>query len=112
MSIDDGHISLVAKSSNEGDPDLTYEDEISHDNAAKILNEIEALDTLADVIGCPDCGDGGAEWVEKSVIGITKRVTIECGAQIEELAELLEVLRPLRSQFYENTGLNDSCYSQ
>jgi hypothetical protein len=105
LSIDNGHVSLVASSFSEGDPNLTYEDEISADENVKLLNIIGVLDTLPDVVGCPDCADGGSEWIEKRVLGVSKRVTIECGAQIEMLANLLGVLRPIRSKFYEKVGL-------
>ncbi|WP_421775389.1 hypothetical protein [Gracilimonas sp.] len=60
------------------------------------LVDQEALNALPKVIGCPDCADGGAEWVEIRSPGFVKKVTFEYGqppAQIKELADRLRETR-------------------
>ena len=51
--------------------------------------------------GCPDCADGGSEWVEITHEGITKRVTFEAYNSIPENNELVIQLRELRT-YYSN----------
>jgi hypothetical protein len=47
------------------------------------------------VHGCPDCADGGAEWVD--VDG--NQVMFEYGADIEAIRPLLHEIRKLRTRF-------------
>lgn len=61
-----------------------------------MLNDINlnSFMNLPEVIGCPDCADGGAEYVEITSGGKTKRVTYEFGktpAQISDLVAKLKV---------------------
>lgn len=51
------------------------------------------LKNLDATIGCPDCGDGGTEWVEIKKGSETKRIIFEYGENIPELADLLILLR-------------------
>lgn len=61
---------------------------------AKInFNSFSKLD---DRIGCPDCNDGGAEWIEIGMGGKLKKVTFEYSASIAEINNLLEPIRKLR----------------
>ena len=56
------------------------------------------LQELAETYGCPDCADGGAEWVE--VAAPAKRVTFEYGhapARLEAVAAQLRRLRGIVS---------------
>ncbi|MFY0601067.1 MAG: hypothetical protein JXR03_15430 [Cyclobacteriaceae bacterium] len=59
-----------------------------------LVNEEEFL-ALEPVIGCPDCADGGAEWIEMKIGNRTKKVTFEYGSDIEEIAEIVKELRIL-----------------
>lgn len=56
------------------------------------------LDGLPEVIGCPDCADGGAESL--TIVGATgsKQISFEHGATIEQAQPLLERVRALRSK--------------
>jgi hypothetical protein len=45
--------------------------------------------------GCPDCADGGAEWLE--IDG--KRVTLEFRSDLEPIRPLLQQVRALRARF-------------
>ena len=68
-----------------------------------------ALDTLAvrqleDVIGCPDCADGGAEWLEIEDESGTKRVTFEYGKGPDEIKAIVDQLRSMRDELKEQVG--------
>lgn len=72
-------------------------------HAASAWNEIQnAIDIdafcgMADVYGCPDCADGGAEYLSMICDGQEKTVTFEFGTtDLVEINPLLELLRPLR----------------
>jgi hypothetical protein len=54
---------------------------------------LEKVDKLPERIGCPDCTDGGAEWIE---IATTKKkyyISFEYGSKIKGIDELLFYLR-------------------
>lgn len=60
------------------------------------------LDTfleLDETIGCPDCADGGAEWLELGFENEVKRVTFEYMNEPEELKKLIPSLRELMEGF-------------
>lgn len=63
----------------------------------KITDKIdwEKFSNLQESYGCPDCADGGSEYIEIKTASGTKRVTIEFG---KDLAELEPLLTELRSQ--------------
>ncbi len=44
-------------------------------------------------IGCPDCADGGAEWLEVRYLDKTHRVTFEYGSSPTGMERLLDALR-------------------
>lgn len=58
-----------------------------------------AIERLPDVVGCPDCADGGAESLEVIAADWRKRVTFEHGARMPELQPLLDRVRALRGRF-------------
>jgi hypothetical protein len=60
--------------------------------------DLIAFASLREIHGCPDCADGGAEWVELTTAGFSKRVTFEYGTELPEIARLLENIRKLRLQ--------------
>jgi len=49
--------------------------------------------SLANRIGCPDCLDGGAEWVEVKTSSKSHKVTFEYGSNIKGFEKLLSELR-------------------
>lgn len=61
--------------------------------------DAEAVQGLREVYGCPDCADGGAEFVELETTSLRKRVTFEYGAPPAELRPLTLQLRALRQRF-------------
>ena len=60
---------------------------------------LEDFKSLNEVIGCPDCADGGAEWLELSINGDLKRVTFEFMNEPNELKLIIEDLRGLMESF-------------
>ncbi len=58
-----------------------------------ILMDWEIWNALEVRIGCPDCADQGAEYLEISRKGIVKRVTFDANGKLGGLEEILDVLR-------------------
>ena len=56
----------------------------------------DRLRALPDVVGCPDCADGGAEFVEVVTADGTKRVTFEFGATLPSIQPLVDQVRAIR----------------
>ena len=65
-------------------------------NDIKALIDQESFNVLPEVIGCPDCADGGAEWIEIKSFGFVKRVTFEYGQPPAQIEELVTKLRETR----------------
>ncbi|CAF2916689.1 unnamed protein product [Rotaria sp. Silwood2] len=57
---------------------------------------------LDDRIGCPDCADGGAEWIQVNWSKKSKRVTFEHGKLVNGIEELINYLRILRKQYLKD----------
>jgi hypothetical protein len=55
--------------------------------------------SLPETIGCPDCADGGAEWIEIETSASTHRVTFEYGVEPQELSPYVDELRDLMLSF-------------
>ena len=54
---------------------------------------------LEETYGCPDCADGGAEWVEISFDTLVHRVVFEYQNEPEELTPVVSALRDLMVRF-------------
>lgn len=59
-----------------------------------------AFMNLEEVIGCPDCADGGAEWIEITTLEGSKRVTYEYGKEPEAIRSIITELR----KYYDQLG--------
>ena len=57
------------------------------------------LEALPETIGCPDCADGGAEWIEVEQDGAKRRVTFQYGHDVERIQPLVDKARELRGRF-------------
>ncbi len=55
--------------------------------------------SMDETYGCPDCADGGAEWVEISFDTLKHRVTFEYLNEPEELTPIVTALRELMLEF-------------
>lgn len=58
------------------------------------LAQADSFYHLPETVGCPDCADGGAEWLEFERGGVTKRVTFETNRPPEQ-GDLLVALKDL-----------------
>lgn len=76
----------------------------SSDQWKQLINLVnsKSFQALDERIGCPDCADGGAEWIEIQWPNITKRVTFEYRKSIEGFEGLIETLRSLREKYTTN----------
>lgn len=84
-------------------PIVTKRNSFSLNQWNEILDLIHSkgFRALDERIGCPDCADGGAEWIEINWPDISKRVTFEYGKSIEQFQELVEFLRNLRTKYLD-----------
>lgn len=86
-----------------GLPDSLFADTIPHDQwlalQQAVAAQYAAFAKLDSVIGCPDCADGGAEWLEIEQEGAVRRVTFEYGADLPEIKQLLGIVRGIRQRF-------------
>jgi hypothetical protein len=57
--------------------------------------DLEKFYAEQETIGCPDCADGGSEWIEIATTDKVYRVTFEFGKPSEELKAIYSVLRKL-----------------
>lgn len=84
-------------------PDRLYTDSISVDEWDAL---VEALDwqvftELDSVIGCPDCADGGAEWLDITYFGQKHRVTFDYGAEVTPIQTFLAKVREIRQRLLD-----------
>ena len=63
------------------------------------LVNLEIFQSLDDRIGCPDCADGGAEWVQINWANGSKRVTFENGKTVKGIEKLIAKLRQMRQGY-------------
>ena len=99
--ISSGEITFT-KSSNGINPDVktcTKAIEVSEINALKALVDLEKFKELPEVTGCPDCADGGAEWISLKLEGKVKKVTYEYGKAPEALRDLALKLKGIKEGF-------------
>jgi hypothetical protein len=82
-------------------PKQTETKELSREEweAVTRLVEQSAFGMLEEAYGCPDCADGGAEWIEVERDGVQQRVTFEYGKSVAGIEELIAKLRELRARF-------------
>jgi hypothetical protein len=67
-------------------------------NRLQELVDTAAIRLLEGVHGCPDCADGGAEWIQIGDVD-SVRVTFEYGAELGGIEELQKEIRELRARF-------------
>lgn len=86
---------------NENDTPEEYEGDLTPSTWVDIQNSIdlESFCMMDDVYGCPDCADGGAEFVTLPCDGVDKTVTFDFETRsLDQLNPLLELIRPLRKE--------------
>ncbi len=62
---------------------------------ASLIKKIDfySFKRLPDRIGCPDCADGGAEWIQITYDGEVYRVVFEAGDEPPTTSDYIELLR-------------------
>lgn len=98
-------------------PELNIEENLNEDiwNHLLDLVDFDYFQSLDDVYGCPDCADGGSEWIEIIYNGVSKQVTFEAYTNIAPpgMEELTIMLRDMRDGYWEqlnNVELPEECY--
>ena len=95
-------INYISSSRDEySNPTRTSNKSISIEEWNKLVTliDMDTFEKLDDVIGCPDCADGGAEWIEIKMGDRKKKVTFEYGNSLEGMKELLNQLRIIRNLY-------------
>ena len=68
-------------------------------NALKALANLDAFSGQPETIGCPDCADGGAEYIELETGGRKHRVTFSFNKTIPGFEPLVDAVRARREAF-------------
>ena len=69
--------------------------------ALAALANVEAFSSKPATLGCPDCADGGAEYIELQSGDRKHRITFEFGKTIPGFEPLVNALRKQREAFKE-----------
>ena len=104
IQITDNKVVFEARSwGDENYPDKRIEGSISLDEWITLIEFIDmnALLSYDDRIGCPDCVDGGAEWIQIQTTDTLKKVLFEYGDSLAAIQPLLDKMRSLREQYNE-----------
>jgi len=82
-------------------PTRTCTKSVSVNKAAELTSmaQFNEFRKLPETLGCPDCADGGAEYVEIQVGELRHRVTFEYGKTIPGFETLVKDLRIQRDLF-------------
>ena len=93
---------IASSWSNPNYPDTMLNGNISIQEWDSLIESVDmdSLLSLDDIIGCPDCADGGGEWIEITKVDTLKRVTFEYGETVESIQSLIEKVRVIRERFY------------
>lgn len=75
----------------------------SFDDFDSLIANIDSSEYIAldETIGCPDCADGGAEWIEITTANGSKKVTYEYGNEPNEIKPFIDDLRKYYNQLGE-----------
>lgn len=66
--------------------------------------DLDAFTALEPVIGCPDCADGGAEWIEVKTGDLVYKVTFEYGNEPDVMKNYINYLRAYMDAFFVETN--------
>ncbi len=95
----------VERKMNGGDPETTEQLDNTRLNQIKAdLNNFpqEKFLKLKNTYGCPDCADGGEEWLDVQFSdGTVKKVRFEYGSSVEGFEEIISSLRAHRLALIE-----------
>jgi hypothetical protein len=94
---------VVKETSSKGNSNIknefTFTDELTDKQVSDITTALDLTRIYAnpEVLGCPDCADGGAEWIEIQQKESTKKITFEYGKDIPKLEKIVNLLREERN---------------
>lgn len=92
--------SLVLKSHGRANdpPDLLIEEPMESSDWSQMIQavDINSFCQMEEVYGCPDCADGGLEFLTMDCNGKDKTVNFEFGEELPEIRNLVLEIRPLR----------------
>jgi len=84
-----------------GSPDLVYQTVLTATEWEDLVSlaDLSALQAFEDVIGCPDCADGGSEWIKFESKAGSKQIIFEYGDTLSGIQPLIEQLRTMRASY-------------
>lgn len=105
LSISDEESTYIKQNSDTAKPDLFYNLDNTEDAKESLFDAIDlnTFTELANVIGCPDCADGGAEWIEITQGEIHHKVTFEYMNEPTNLKAYIGTLRMILSDAQKAT---------
>ena len=82
-------------------PDIDLQGTISIEEWEELVESIEMLvfRNMEEVIGCPDCADDGAEWIEITTDQLSHKVVFEFNNAPEQFENYIDDLRELMEGF-------------
>jgi hypothetical protein len=104
LELADGQAVLIRQArggrGGQGGPDQRFTAALAPDEWQEIarLAAVSNIAGLPDVIGCPDCADGGAESLTIAGASGSKTITFDHGADIAQAHALLERVRAVRAR--------------
>ena len=93
-----GSMVYTQRSREENKPEKIRTEPFSEQAFQKLTTSFDRQkwNALPETIGCPDCADGGAEYIEILTTSGVKRVTFEAGSDPEGLENILAQFRAKR----------------
>lgn len=84
-------------------PTVTKEQSFSQNDWNNLVSlvDLNKFNSLEERIGCPDCADGGSEWIDITSKNGKKRVTFEYNKDVPEIQTLVTKIRELRNKYLE-----------
>lgn len=102
MDIEESSLSYVATGTDELNyPRLQLDSKLTAGEWEELvaLIDMDLLEEYDDVVGCPDCADGGAEWIEVEMEDESKRILFEYGDTLASIQPLIDHIRALRGAY-------------
>ena len=95
MTLEDSKVQFEKASNNVSTdyPDTFCDDDFFQFKELKTAINSDDFYSIAETIGCPDCVDGGAEWMELSSSKSSHRVTFELGKHPDAIESYIETIR-------------------
>ena len=101
LEVQPGHMAFSAFSRDQSVGDYYRSESLDGSEWRELMDlvDLKALGDLPETIGCPDCADGGGEWIQVFTPMGEARVTFPFGDAVESISPLLKKVRELRDRF-------------